>query len=168
MISPEHSPPHTPKDQDDGDRDGNGAGDNEPILPDPWADYNTNSRTGNDPDLYPMKPSPPDDSVGYIELLGRTANYHGVQLHKESLEEDFLFETLGSTQRSSHTLPMLMGMIRHVDDIFSDPVRARILTPRVDKKYKPAPSDPAYIKGQLPLDSLVVSNARKRDKSQTT
>lgn len=32
----------------------------------------------------------------------------------------------------------------------------------------PAPTDPTYIKGQLPLDSLVVSNARKRANSQTS
>lgn len=63
---------------------------------------------------------------------------------------------------------MLKGMLRHVDDIFNDPVRARILTPRIDKKYKSAPSDPVYIKGQVHLNSLMVSNARKRANSQTS
>lgn len=62
---------------------------------------------------------------------------------------------------------MLKGMTtrRH---IFKDLVRAHIHTLRVDKKYKPAPSDPVYIRDQLPLDSLVVSNARKRANSHTT
>ncbi|XP_078502558.1 uncharacterized protein LOC144758005 [Lissotriton helveticus] len=36
------------------------------------------------------------------------------------------------------------------------------------KKYRAAPGDPAYIKGQLSLDSLVVSNARKRANSQAS
>lgn len=59
-------------------------------------------------------------------------------------------------------------MLKHTDEIFKDPVRARIITPRVEKKYKPALTGPAYIRGQLPLDSLVVSNARNRANSQTT
>lgn len=94
LITPTNSPPpYTPDNQDDGD----GAGENDPAPPDPWKDYNTDSPTDNDSDLCPTKPSPPDDSIGYIELLSRAANYHGVQLHKESLKEDFLFETLSSS-----------------------------------------------------------------------
>lgn len=61
---------------------------------------------------------------------------------------------------------MLKGM-RHADEIIKYPVRARIWTPRVDKKYKASPIDPIFIKGQLPLDSLEVSNARKQANSQT-
>lgn len=69
--------------------------------------------------------------MSYTQLIARAAQYHGVELHKESSEEDFLFDTLGS-HKSSQTLPMLKGMLRHTFDIFKDPVRARILTPRVD------------------------------------
>lgn len=63
---------------------------------------------------------------------------------------------------------MLKGMLKHADEIFKDPVHARIVTSRIDKKYKPAPTDPIYIKGLVPLDSLVFSNARKRANSQIT
>ncbi|XP_078541450.1 uncharacterized protein LOC144826855 [Lissotriton helveticus] len=62
---------------------------------------------------------------------------------------------------------MLKGLLTHTSDIFKDPVRARVLNPRIDKKYKAAPKDPVFIKGQIPLDSLVVSNARKRANSLT-
>ncbi|XP_078540272.1 uncharacterized protein LOC144825355 [Lissotriton helveticus] len=36
------------------------------------------------------------------------------------------------------------------------------------KKYKAAPKDPIFIKGQIPLDSLVVTKAHKRANSLTT
>lgn len=63
---------------------------------------------------------------------------------------------------------MLPGVTKHAPEIFKDPVRARVLNPRIERKYRAAPADPVYIKGQLPLDSLVVSNARKRANSQTS
>lgn len=63
---------------------------------------------------------------------------------------------------------MLSGVIKHAPEVFKDPACARVISPCIEKKYKPAPSDPAYIKANLPLDSLVVSNARKRANSQTS
>lgn len=82
--------------------------------------------------------------------------------------EDFLFETLGTTHRTTQSLPIVNGMMRHAEDIFQGQVRARIITHSVDKKYKPPPSDPIFIKDQFPLDFLVVSNACKRANSQNT
>lgn len=161
LISPTNSP--QPQSPDDGD-----GVITQDIIPDPWEDYRTDPNTDNDPDLYPSRPSPPDDNIGYIELLNRAAEYHRVELYKEALEEDFLFVTLSSSQRATQTPPMLKGMLKHADKIFKDPVRARIVTPRIDKKYKPAPTDLIYSKGQVLLDSLVFSNACKRANSQTT
>lgn len=63
---------------------------------------------------------------------------------------------------------MLQGVTKHATDIFKDPVRARVLNPRIERKYRAAPTDPTYLKGQLPFDSLVVSNARKRANSQAS
>lgn len=63
---------------------------------------------------------------------------------------------------------MLKGILKHTGEVFKDSVRARIITPRIDKKYKSTPTYPIYIKGQLSLDSLVVCNARKRANSQAT
>lgn len=80
---------------------------------DPWTDYTIDPPANNDPDLYPAKPSPPGYNASHQELIARAAQYHGVALHKESLGEDLLFETLGSTHRSPQTLPMLKGMMRH-------------------------------------------------------
>lgn len=77
-------------------------------------------------------------------------------------------DTFQPAQRSTCTLPMLKGVIKHAPDIFKDPVRGRVVNPRIEKKYKCCSSDPTYITGQLPLDSLVVSNARKRANSQTS
>lgn len=77
----------------------------------------------------PLGPSTPDDYIGYVQLINRAAEYHGEELHKEPLEEDFLFETLTHSQRSTHTLPMLKSMLKHTDEVFKDPVRGRILTP---------------------------------------
>ncbi|XP_078540274.1 uncharacterized protein LOC144825362 [Lissotriton helveticus] len=133
----------------------------------PWEDYDAVSDTDNDPDLYPSKPSPPDDNSGFAQLINRAAKYHKVDLHAEPQIEDFLLETLPAAQKSSGTLPMLKGLLAHTSGIFKDPVRARVLYPRIDKKYKAAPKDPVFIKGQIPLDSLVVSNARKRANSLT-
>lgn len=70
--------------------------------------------------------------------------------------------------RASQYLPMLKGMLRRIKEIFKDPVRARIITPRSDKKYKASPSDPVYIRGQVPPDSLVFTTARKRANSPAT
>ncbi|XP_078496692.1 uncharacterized protein LOC144752701 [Lissotriton helveticus] len=133
---------------------------------DPWEDYNA-------PDLpqdeaHPSRPSPPDDTIGFTQLIHRAATFHGVDLHTDPIEEDFLTDTLLTSHKTTTTLPILNGVLRHAPEIFKDPVRARVINPRLEKKYKAAPSDPAYIKGQLPLDSLVVSNARKRANSHTT
>lgn len=85
------------------------------------------------------------------------ANFHKVPLHTEAIEDGFLFETLLSTQLSTQYLPMLKGMLRHTTIIFTDPVSARIITSRVDKKYKPSLVDPT----RPTLDTLVVATACK-------
>ncbi|XP_078535634.1 uncharacterized protein LOC144822021 [Lissotriton helveticus] len=137
--------------------------------PDPWDDYTTPD-VPNVPqdDLYPSRPSPPEDTIGFNYLIHRAAQYHGVNIHTDPVEEDFLMDTFDNAQRSSSILPMLKGVIKHALEVFKDPVRTRVIHPRIEKKYKAAPSDPAYIKGPVPLDSLVVSNARKRANSQTS
>lgn len=118
-------------------------------------------------EVYPSRPSPPDDTIRFSQLLHRAAQFHGVDMHTDPVDEDFLMDTITPAQRTTVTLPMLKGVIKHAPEVFKDPVRARVINPRIEKRYKPAPSDPAYIKGQLPLDYLVVSNARKRANSQT-
>ncbi|XP_078520386.1 uncharacterized protein LOC144785252 [Lissotriton helveticus] len=140
-----------------------------PVSPDPWEDYTTPD-VPNEPqdDIYPSRPSPPEDTMGFNQLLTRAAQYHGVDMHSDAIEEDFLLDTLDTAQRSSAILPMLKGVVKHASQVFKDPARTRVINPRVEKKYKAAPSDPAYIKGPVPLDSLVVSNARKRANSQTS
>lgn len=143
-LDPLHiTPPGSPLSQQEGDDiDAEDA-----QLPvDPWKDYTIDPPLDTDPDLYPAKPSPPDDNVAYQELHARAAEYHGVALYKESLEEDFLFETHASTHRSSQTLPMLKGMMRYANDIFKDPVQALILTPRVDKKLNLRHLAPSLLK----------------------
>ncbi|KAJ1212012.1 hypothetical protein NDU88_007358 [Pleurodeles waltl] len=59
-------------------------------------------------------------------------------------------------------------MLRHAKQIFEEPVKSRAITPRVDKKYKPPPTDPVFITSQLPPDSVVVGAARKRANSHTS
>ncbi|XP_078514255.1 uncharacterized protein LOC144773230 [Lissotriton helveticus] len=168
-VTPRPSTPQTDVESDTGD--GDLAGDDNNIIPedtDPWEDYDAVTDNDNDPDLYPSKPSPPDDNSGLAQLINKAAKYHKVDFHAEPQIEDFLLETLPAAQKSSGTLPMLKGLLTHTTDIFKDPVRARVLNPKIDKKYKAAPKDPVFIKGQIPLDSLVVSNARKRANSLTT
>ncbi|XP_078533227.1 uncharacterized protein LOC144819101 [Lissotriton helveticus] len=137
--------------------------------PDPWDDYTTPD-VPNVPqnDLYPSRPSPPEDTIGFNKLIHRAAQYHGVDIHTDPVGEDFLMDTFDNAQRSTSILPMLKGVIKQASEVFKDPVRTRIINPRIEKKYKAAPSDPAYIIGPVPLDSLVVSNARKRANSQTS
>ncbi|XP_078533223.1 uncharacterized protein LOC144819088 [Lissotriton helveticus] len=84
------------------------------------------------------------------------------------MDEDFQLDTFDNTQRSTAILRMLKGVIKHAKEIFKDPVRARVLNPRIEKKYKATPTDPVYIRGPAPLVSLVVSNERKRANSQTS
>ncbi|XP_078520384.1 uncharacterized protein LOC144785248 [Lissotriton helveticus] len=50
----------------------------------------------------------------------------------------------------------------------SAPRQSTSIDKELIKKYKAAPKDPIFIKGQIPLDSLVVTNARKRANSLTT
>ncbi|KAJ1170443.1 hypothetical protein NDU88_002320 [Pleurodeles waltl] len=89
-------------------------------------------------------------------------------MHTEPLEDDFLFNILSSTHTTYQSLPTLPGMLKHAHQIFQEPVKARVITPRVEKKYKPPPSDPAFITQQLPPDSVVVGAARKRANSQSS
>ncbi|XP_078522996.1 uncharacterized protein LOC144792004 [Lissotriton helveticus] len=123
---------------------------------------------GQDPQLFSARASPTEDSAGFHALIERAAANHDVDMHADLVEEDFLFDTFSVSERTVKTLPMLKGVLKHAADIFKEPTRARVVNPRIEKKYRPAPADPAYIRGQLPLDSLVVANARKRANSQTT
>ncbi|XP_078506924.1 uncharacterized protein LOC144767299 [Lissotriton helveticus] len=106
-------------------------------------------------------------TIVFNQLLDRAAKYHNVDMYTDPIE-DFLFDTFPTSEKNVRTLPMLKGVLKHAPDIFKDPARARVLNPSIQKKYKAAPTDPTYIKSQLPLDSLVVANARKRANSQTT
>ncbi|KAJ1157443.1 hypothetical protein NDU88_010155 [Pleurodeles waltl] len=147
-----HSPAHTTMSQDD---------------PDAWDLYDA-PVSDNSPDSYPTKPSPPEDSTSYSQVVARATEFHNVTLHSEPIEDDFLFNTLSSTHSQYQSLPMLPGMLRHSKQIFQDPVKGRAITPRVEKKYKPPPTDPIYITTQLTPDSVVVGTARKRANSHTS
>ncbi|KAJ1186747.1 hypothetical protein NDU88_003528 [Pleurodeles waltl] len=147
-----HSPAHTRMSQDD---------------PDAWDLYDA-PVSDNSPDSYPTKPSPPEDSTSYAQVVARAAEFHNVSLHSEPIEDDFLFNTLSSTHSQYQSLPMLPGMLRHSKQIFQEPVKGRAITPRVEKKYKSPPTDPIFITTQLTPDSVVVGAARKRANSQTS
>ncbi|XP_078540262.1 uncharacterized protein LOC144825334 [Lissotriton helveticus] len=122
------------------------------------------------PDIqsYAVKTSPTQDTAAFNALIERAAHNHDVDMHADPVEEDFLFDTFSTSEKSIKTLPMLKGVLKHASDIFKEPTKARVINPRIERKYRPAPVDPTYIKGQLPVDSLVVANARKRANSQTT
>ncbi|KAJ1173375.1 hypothetical protein NDU88_005211 [Pleurodeles waltl] len=122
----------------------------------------------NSPDCYPARSSPPEDSTAYMHVVSRAATFHNVALHSEPIEDNFLFNTLSSTHNQYQSLPMLPGMLIHAKQVFQDPVKGRAITPRVEKKYKPPPTDPVYITQQLTPDSVVVGAARKRADSQTS
>ncbi|KAJ1208071.1 hypothetical protein NDU88_003461 [Pleurodeles waltl] len=153
-YTPSHSPAHTAMSHDDQDQDA-------------WDLYDA-PVSDNSPDTYPTRPSPPEDSTAYSQVVARAALFHNVELHSEQVEDDFLFNTLSSTHSSYQSLPMLPGMLRHAKDIFKEPVKSRAVTPRVDKKYKAPPTDPVFITSQLPPDSVVVGAARKRANSHTS
>ncbi|KAJ1147746.1 hypothetical protein NDU88_000605 [Pleurodeles waltl] len=59
-------------------------------------------------------------------------------------------------------------MLKHSKQIFQDPLKSRAISPRVEKRYKPPPTDPVYITTQLTPDSVVVGAARKRANSHTS
>ncbi|KAJ1194439.1 hypothetical protein NDU88_003728 [Pleurodeles waltl] len=150
--TPSHSPAHTTMSQDDQDA---------------WDLYDA-PVSDNSPESYPTKPSPPEDSTAYAQVVARAAEFHNVSLHSEPVEDDFLFNTLSSTHSTYQSLPMLPGMLRHAKQIFKDPVKSRAITPRVEKEYKAPPTDPDFITSQLPPDSVVVGVARKRANSHTS
>ncbi|KAJ1157445.1 hypothetical protein NDU88_010157 [Pleurodeles waltl] len=146
------SPTHTGMSQDDPDaRD---------LYDAPVSD--------NSPDCYPARPSPPEYSTAYTQVVSRAAAFHNVALHVEPIEDDFLFNTLSSTHSQYQSLPMLPGMLKHANQVFQEPVKGRAITPWVEKKYKPPPTDPVYIMQQLTPDSVVVGAARKRANSHTS
>ncbi|KAJ1173878.1 hypothetical protein NDU88_005703, partial [Pleurodeles waltl] len=55
-----HSPAHTTMSQDD---------------PDAWDLYDA-PVSDNSPDSYPTKPSPPEDSTSYTQVVARAAEFH--------------------------------------------------------------------------------------------
>ncbi|KAJ1091581.1 hypothetical protein NDU88_004700 [Pleurodeles waltl] len=146
------SPTHTGMTQDD---------------PDAWDLYDS-PVSDNSPDCYPTKLSPPEDNTAYTQVLSRAATFHNVAMHSEPIEDDFLFNTLASTHTSYQSLPMLPGMLKHAKQVFQEPVKGRAITPRVEKKYRPSPTDPVFITQQLTPDSVVVGAARKRANSQSS
>ncbi|KAJ1103996.1 hypothetical protein NDU88_001412 [Pleurodeles waltl] len=146
------SPTHTGMSQDD---------------PDAWDLYDA-PVSDNSPECYPARPSPPEDSTAYAQVVSRAAAFHNVSLHAEPIEDDFLFNTLSSTHSHYQSLPMLPGMLKHSKQVFEEPVKGRAITPRVEKKYKPPPTDPVYITQQLTPDSVVVGAACKRANSHTS
>ncbi|XP_078520391.1 uncharacterized protein LOC144785278 [Lissotriton helveticus] len=136
----------------------------------PWEEPTDPYNTHPIPDVpsYPTNTSPTDDTIVFNQLIDRAAQFHNVDMHNDPVEENFLFDTFPTSEKSVRTLPMVKGVLKHAPDIFKDTARARVINPRIEKKYRAAPTDPTYIRGQLPLDSLVVANARKRANSQTT
>ncbi|KAJ1080726.1 hypothetical protein NDU88_000920 [Pleurodeles waltl] len=146
------SPTHTGMSQDD---------------PDAWDLYVV-PVSDNFPDSYPARPSPPEDSTAYTQVVSRAAAFHNDTLHAEPIEDDFLFNTLSSTHSQYQSLPMLPGMLKHAKQAFQEHMKGRAITPRVEKKYKPPPTDPVYITQQLTPDSVVVGASRKRANSHTS
>ncbi|KAJ1200547.1 hypothetical protein NDU88_004370 [Pleurodeles waltl] len=71
------SPAHTGMTQDDAD---------------PWDLYDP-PVSDNSPECNPSKPSPPEDSTSYTQVLARAATFHNVTMHSEPVEDDFLFNT---------------------------------------------------------------------------
>ncbi|KAJ1187330.1 hypothetical protein NDU88_004107 [Pleurodeles waltl] len=134
---------------------------------DPWDLYNP-PVSDNSPECYPSKPSPPEDSTSYTQVLTRAATFQNITMHSEPVEDDFLFNTLASTHASDQSLPMLPGMLTYAQQVFQEPVKGKAITPRVEKKYKPPPSDPVFITQQFPPHSVVVGAARKRANSQSS
>ncbi|KAJ1124101.1 hypothetical protein NDU88_002563 [Pleurodeles waltl] len=135
--------------------------------PDAWDLYDA-PVSDNSPNCYPARQSPPKDSTAYTQVVSRAAAFHNVTLHAETIEDDFLFNTLSSTHSQYQSLPMLPGMLKHSKQVFQEPVKGRAITPRVEKKYKLPPTDPVYITQQLTPDSVVVGAARKRANSHTS
>ncbi|KAJ1176562.1 hypothetical protein NDU88_001836 [Pleurodeles waltl] len=107
------SPTHTGMSQDD---------------PDAWDLYDA-LVSDNSPDCYPARPSPPEDSTAYMQVVARAATFHNVALHAEPIEDDFLFNTLSSTHSQYQSLPMLPGMLKHAKQVFQDPVKGKAITP---------------------------------------
>ncbi|KAJ1147804.1 hypothetical protein NDU88_000659 [Pleurodeles waltl] len=114
-----------------------------PDDPDAWDLYDA-PVSDNSPDCYPARPSPPEDSTAYAQVVSRAAAFH-VSLHAEPIEDNFLCNTLSSTHSQYQSLPMLPGMLKHSKQVFEEPVKGRAITPRVEQKYKPPPTDPVYI-----------------------
>ncbi|KAJ1141146.1 hypothetical protein NDU88_007481 [Pleurodeles waltl] len=145
------SPTHTGMTQDDVD---------------PWDLYDP-PISDSSPESYPTKHSPPEDRTAYTQVLARAARFHNLTMHSEPVEDDFLFNTLASTHASYQSLPMLLGMLKHAQQVFQEPVKGRAITQRVEKKYKP-PRQTQCFTQQLPPDSMVVGAARKRANSQSS
>ncbi|XP_078511993.1 uncharacterized protein LOC144771259 [Lissotriton helveticus] len=172
---PRRSPSPSPN-QSGGEDDNQYDQYNFPAANDPDSQQDSYDDTGDqgghqvvqDPQGFGARTSPTEDSAAFNALIERAAANHDVDMHADPVEEDFLFDTFSVSERTVKTLPMLKGVLKHAPEIFKEPTRARVVNPRIEKKYRPAPGDPAYIRGQLPLDSLVVANARKRANSQTT
>ena len=74
-------------------------------------------------------------------------------MYVQQVDDDFLVETLSKSQQTIHYLPMLKGMLKSVPENFEEPVKTKIVTPQVDKKYKAVPTDPPYIRGSITPDS---------------
>ncbi|XP_078502407.1 uncharacterized protein LOC144756448 [Lissotriton helveticus] len=164
-----YSPTHTYEDIGEGynEEEFNYPADTDQDEQQTWTDPVDPGEPHTTPEVqsYTIKTSPTEDTAAFNALIERAAKNHDVDMHADPVEEDFLFDTL--SERSVKTLPMLKGVLKHATDIFKETTRARVVNPRIEKKYRPAPVDPTYIKGQLPFDSLVVANARKRANSQT-
>ncbi|KAJ1083976.1 hypothetical protein NDU88_004131 [Pleurodeles waltl] len=134
-FSPQPSPPHSPQLSPVGT----------PIMQpsthtgmtqddaDAWDLYDA-PVSDNSPDCYQTKPSPPEDSTAYTQVLSRAAKFNNVAMHTEPVEDDFLFNTLASTHVSYLSLPMLLGMLKHTKQVSQEPVKGRAITPRVEKK----------------------------------
>ena len=95
-----------------------------------------------DPDLdpYPARPSQLDDTTTYIDIISKAATFHKVHIHIQQDKDVFLVETLSSSQRMIQFLnqslePGLKSLRNSSADNFKEPVKARVVTPQI-QKYK--------------------------------
>lgn len=132
-ISPAHSPlpqfTPPPLDQeeefDQGDEEMQLGDPRDPYSPspDPWKQYEAPGAPDvPQEDVYPSRPSPPDDTIGFSQLLHRAAQFHWVDMHTGPIDDDFLMDTITPSQRSTVTLPMLKGVIEHAPEVFKAPL----------------------------------------------
>lgn len=106
--SPPSSPPHSEQEQQyDEEQTYDEPEDmpyDPPASPNVCEDYHAPEAPDvSQEELYRYRPSPPDDTIGFAQLLQRAAHDHGVDMHADPVDDDFLMNTIIHTQKASHT-----------------------------------------------------------------